>query len=157
MAELLVELRSEEIPARMQTRAAADFKGAVVVRLKTAQLPFTAADAYVTPRRLVLVVDGLPERQPDLSEEVVGPPASAAFAADGSVTKAGQGFAAKNGVDPQTLAKREVAGKKGLYVVAIRSVVGQATRGLLPDLLADVARSIAANQNSPLSAARFSH
>jgi glycyl-tRNA synthetase beta chain len=59
------------------------------------------------------------------------------------VTKAGQGFAAKNGVAPAALARREVAGKKGLYVVAIRSVVGQPTRGLLPDLLADLARSIA--------------
>jgi glycyl-tRNA synthetase beta chain len=85
----------------------------------------------------------LADRQPDLQEEVVGPPVSAAFAADGSLTKAGQGFAAKNGVEPSALARREIAGKKGLYVVAVRSAVGQPARGLLPALLAEVAASIA--------------
>ena len=67
---------------------------------------------------------------------------SAAFAPDGSVTKAGQGFAAKSGVEPSQLAKKEVPGKKGLYAVATRNIPGRDTRGLLPELLAQVAASI---------------
>jgi glycyl-tRNA synthetase beta chain len=73
MPELLIELFSEEIPARMQTRAAADFKRLMTESLTAAGLTFTEARAYVTPRRLTLVVDGLPERQPDVSEERRGP------------------------------------------------------------------------------------
>ena len=142
-ADLLFELGCEEIPAKMLARALDDLPALVEARLAAARLVHAGVRALGTPRRLAVIVKQLGDRQPDLSEEVVGPPASAAFAADGSVTKAGQGFAAKNGVDPAALVKREVAGKKGLYVVALRSVVGQATRGLLPDLLADVARSIA--------------
>jgi glycyl-tRNA synthetase beta chain len=127
----------------MLSRALVELPALVEARLTAARLTHDGVRALGTPRRLAVIVKQLADRQPDLSEEVVGPPAGAAFAADGSVSKAGQGFAAKNGVDPAALVKREVAGKKGLYVVALRSVVGQATRGLLPDLLADVARSIA--------------
>ena len=95
-----------------------------------------------TPRRLALIVKGLADRQPDLDEQVVGPPVSAAFAADGTITKAGQGFAAKNGVDASALSKQEIPGKKGLYVVATRHVAGNETRALLPDLLRELAGAI---------------
>ena len=142
-ADLLFEIGCEEIPAKMLARALVEVPALVEARLTAARLAHGGVRALGTPRRLAVIVKQLADRQPDLNEEVVGPPASAAFAADGSLTKAGQGFAAKNGVDPAALVKREVAGKKGLYVVAIRSVVGQDARGLLPDLLADVARSIA--------------
>src|SRR5690348_3780620 len=73
MAELLLELFSEEIPARMQMRAAEDLKRLVTEKLTAAGLAFTRADAYVTPRRLALVVDGVPEQQPDVTEEKKGP------------------------------------------------------------------------------------
>ena len=73
MPELLLELFSEEIPARMQKRASEDLKRLVTDGLKSAGLEFTSAEAYVTPRRLVLVVDGLPEKQPDVREERRGP------------------------------------------------------------------------------------
>ena len=79
---------------------------------------------------------GLAPRQPDLRERVVGPPAGAAFAADGTPTKAALGFAAKNGVDPSTLERGPVEGKKGDYVIATRFVPGQATIDVLPGLLA---------------------
>jgi glycyl-tRNA synthetase beta chain len=142
-ADLLFEIGCEEIPAKMLTHALAELPVLVEARLAAARLRHGGVRALGTPRRLAVIVTQLADRQPDLNEEVIGPPAGAAFAPDGSVTKAGQGFAAKNGVDPATLTRREVAGKKGLYVVAVRSVIGQDTRGLLPDLLADVARSIA--------------
>jgi glycyl-tRNA synthetase beta chain len=73
MAELLLELFSEEIPARMQARAAEDLKRLVTEKLKAAGLAFTRADAYATPRRLALVVDGLPVAQPDVKDEKKGP------------------------------------------------------------------------------------
>lgn len=64
MPELLLELFSEEIPARMQARAVEDLKRLVTEKLAASGLTFTRADAYVTPRRLTLVVDGLPELSP---------------------------------------------------------------------------------------------
>lgn len=73
MPELLIEILSEEIPARMQARAADDLKRLVTAGLKDAGLEFASADAYVTPRRLALVIDGVPEKQPDVSEEKRGP------------------------------------------------------------------------------------
>lgn len=142
-ADLLFEIGCEEIPAKMLGRALAELPGLVEARLAAVRLHHAGVRAFGTPRRLAVIVRQLADRQPDLAEEVVGPPASAAFAADGSLTKAGQGFAAKNGVDPAALVKREVAGKKGLYVALLRNIAGQDTRGLVPELLTDVARSIA--------------
>jgi len=142
-ADLLFEIGCEEIPARMLARALVELPGLVDVRLAAARIGHAGVRALGTPRRLAVIVKQLADRQPDLNEEVIGPPASAAFAADGTLTKAGQGFAAKTGVAPAALTRREVPGKKGLYVVAVRSVVGQDVRSLLPELLIDVARSIA--------------
>ena len=64
--ELMLELLSEEIPARMQARAADDLKRLVCDGLKEAGLEFESSEAFVTPRRLALVVDGIPEKQPDI-------------------------------------------------------------------------------------------
>ena len=73
MAELLLELLSEEIPARMQARAADDLKRLVCDGLKGAGLEFKDARAFATSRRLTLVVDGLPAARADVSEERRGP------------------------------------------------------------------------------------
>src|ERR1700704_3500052 len=73
MAELLLELFSEEIPARMQGRAAEDFRRLVTEGLKAQGLAAGEARAYATPRRLTLVVEGVPAESPDLSEERKGP------------------------------------------------------------------------------------
>jgi len=142
-ADLLFEIGCEEIPAKMLARALVDLPGLVDARLQAARLTHGGVRALGTPRRLAVIVKGLADRQPDLDEEVVGPPIGAAFAPDGTLTKAGQGFAAKNGVAPESLTKKEVPGKKGQYVVASRHVVGDDTRKLLPQLLADLAASIA--------------
>ena len=69
MAELLLELLSEEIPARMQARAADDLKRLVCDGLRAAGLTFDEARAFATPRRLALVVEGLPVAREDVSEE----------------------------------------------------------------------------------------
>ena len=141
-ADLLFEIGCEEIPAKMLARALADLPAAVKAKLDAARLEHKSVKALGTPRRLAVIVKGLAERQPDLREEVVGPPVSAAFAPDGSLTKAGQGFAAKNGVDASQIAQKEVPGKKGLYAVAARHVVGGETRALLPELLRELAAGI---------------
>ncbi|MEE8214508.1 MAG: glycine--tRNA ligase subunit beta, partial [Alphaproteobacteria bacterium] len=73
MPELLLELLSEEIPARMQAPAAEDLKRLVTDGLKKEELFFDKVEAYATPRRLVLVVDGLPEKTEDSTEERKGP------------------------------------------------------------------------------------
>jgi glycyl-tRNA synthetase beta chain len=140
--DLLFELGCEEIPAKMLAKALADLPATVEGKLTAARLTFANVKALGTPRRLALVVKGLADRQPDLDEEVVGPPVGAAFDKDGALTKAGQGFAAKNGVAPETLTKKEVPGKKGQYVVAQRHVAGAETRGLLPELLREIVTTI---------------
>ncbi|HTL37584.1 MAG TPA: glycine--tRNA ligase subunit beta, partial [Kofleriaceae bacterium] len=141
-ADLLFELGCEEIPAKMLARALADLPAAIEGKLRDARLTFSSVRALGTPRRLAFIVKGLADRQPDLDEEVVGPPVNAAFAPDGTLTKAGQGFAAKNGVAPDSLLKKQVAGKKGEYVVAQRHVAGTETRALLPKLIEDVVTGI---------------
>ena len=119
-ADFLLELGVEEIPSKMLARAIAELPAIVGGKLTAARLEHREVKALGTPRRLAIIVKGLALRQPDLSERVFGPPIAAAFSPDGSVSKAGIGFAQKNGVDPQALEKAEAPGKKGLYVVANR-------------------------------------
>ncbi|MEO1793817.1 MAG: glycine--tRNA ligase subunit beta, partial [Pseudomonadota bacterium] len=73
MPELLLEFLSEEIPARMQTRAADDLARLVVAGLKDAGLAHGDVQAYATPRRLTLAISDLAERSPDVTEERKGP------------------------------------------------------------------------------------
>ena len=73
MPDLLLELFSEEIPARMQARAAEDLRKLVTDRLVAEGLLYEGAKAFVTPRRLALAVQGVPVRQPDVKEEKKGP------------------------------------------------------------------------------------
>ena len=124
MAELLLELLSEEIPARMQARAADDLKRLVCDGLKAASLDFTEARAYVTPRRLALVVEGLPDRQPDVTEEKKGPKV-------GAPEQALAGFMKANGLSDLTQAEvRETP--KGEFYFAVRQVDGRASAEILP-------------------------
>src|SRR6187551_948577 len=73
MPDLLLELLSEEIPARMQAKAADDLRRLVTDALVERGLTYEGAKAFATPRRLALVVGGLPARQPDRTEERKGP------------------------------------------------------------------------------------
>src|SRR5689334_19687481 len=81
MPELLLELFSEEIPARMQAKAADDLRRMVTDKLVAEGLVYEGAKAFVTPRRLALTVHGIPARQPDLKNERRGPKVGAADAA----------------------------------------------------------------------------
>src|SRR3978361_1169605 len=73
MPDLLLELFSEEIPARMQAKAADDLKKLVTDKLVAEGLVYEGAKAFATPRRLALTVQGIPARQPDLKDEKKGP------------------------------------------------------------------------------------
>lgn len=129
MSELLLELFSEEIPARMQARAAEDLKRLATERLTAAGLTFTRADVFVTPRRLALVVDGLPARTPDLKEEKKGPRV-------GSPDQAIQGFLKGAGLASLDTCEKRMVGKAEFWF-AIVEKKGQATADVLPDLLID--------------------
>jgi glycyl-tRNA synthetase beta chain len=127
MPELLLELLSEEIPARMQARAGEDLKRLVCERLEKAQLTWERAEAFVTPRRVTLVVEGLPERQPDTVEERKGPRV-------GSPEKAVDGFFRACGL--ASLEKAEVRETgKGSFYFAVLSRRGQRTADLLSTFL----------------------
>jgi glycyl-tRNA synthetase beta chain len=90
MGELLLELLSEEIPARMQRRAVEDLTALIRRKLAVAQIPVKKLDGYVTPRRLTVIGDGIPERQPEYLEERRGPRLGAPQAAlDGFLRGAG--------------------------------------------------------------------
>src|SRR5205814_724464 len=98
MADYLLEVGCEEIPARMVDAGVADLHRALSARV--AEQGLTPAETALTwggPRRLAVLLRGLPARQPDRSERITGPPADRAFDAAGNPTKAGIGFAQKLG------------------------------------------------------------
>jgi glycyl-tRNA synthetase beta chain len=127
MAELLLELLSEEIPARMQTRAAEDLKRLVGDGLKAAGLDFKTAQAFATARRLALVVDGLPAARPDVSEERRGPRV-------GAPEQAVQGFLKGAGLASLELAEKRDTGK-GEFWFAVVNKKGGPTAEVLPGII----------------------
>jgi len=128
MPELLLELFSEEIPARFQRRAAEDLKKAVTDALVEAGLLYEGARAYVTPRRLALTVTGVPARSPDTHEERKGPKV-------GAPQQAIDGFLRAAGLSSIDEAKIESDPKKGDFYVAHVHRPGAAAESLLSDIL----------------------
>jgi glycyl-tRNA synthetase beta chain len=127
MSELLLEILSEEIPARMQARAADDFKRLVTDGLKAAGLTFGDARAFATPRRLALVVDGLPAARPDVSEERRGPRV-------GAPDNAVQGFLKGAGLTSLDQAEKRDTGK-GEFWFAVIKKKGGPTADVLPGVV----------------------
>lgn len=127
MAELLLELLSEEIPARMQTRAAEDFKRLVCDGLKASGLSFGEARAFVTSRRLTLVVEGLPVARADVSEEKRGPRV-------GAPEQAVQGFLKGAGLASLDQAEKRDTGK-GEFWFAVVTKKGGPTAEALPAVI----------------------
>ncbi len=127
--QLLLELLSEEIPARMQARAAEDLARLVVEALEAQGLEPARTRAFATPRRLALVLDGLPEAQPDVSEERRGPKV-------GAPQQALDGFLKANGVTLADLAERDTP--KGRFYFLDVEKKGRATAEVLAEAIADV-------------------
>ncbi len=110
MAELLLEILSEEIPARMQARASDDLKRLICDGLKAAGLAFENPRTFVTPRRMVFVADGIPVRTPDISEERKGPAIDAP-------EQAMNGFLKSVGLSLDQCEKREIKGREFWFAV----------------------------------------
>lgn len=133
MSELLLELFSEEIPARMQKRAGEDLVRLVGDALKEAGVEGKNARAYATPRRLALVIEGLPERTPDVKEERKGPKVGAPQQAiDGFLRAAGLAS-----IDEATVQED----KKGAFYVAVTEKKGRATADLIAEIVPGVIRA----------------
>jgi glycyl-tRNA synthetase beta chain len=133
MPDLLLELLSEEIPARMQARAAEDLRKAVTDRLVDAGLLYDGAKTFVTPRRLALAVQGVPVRQPDRREEKKGPRVGAPESAiAGFLKAAGLKSLAEAKVQPD---------KKGDFYVAVVEKPGRAALDVITEILPEVIKT----------------
>jgi len=133
MPDLLLELFSEEIPARMQARAAEDLRKLVTDRLVDAGLFYDGAKAFVTPRRLALAVLGVPVRQPDVREEKKGPRV-------GAPENAIVGFLKAAGLKSIGEAKVQ-PDKKGDFYVAVIEKPGRPALEVIGEILPDVIKN----------------
>lgn len=132
MPELLLELLSEEIPARMQKRASEDLKKVVTDGLIEAGLFYEAAKAFVTPRRLTLFVSGVPAKTEDTVEDRRGPKV-------GAPEKAVQGFLGSAGLTLDQVEERET--DKGAFYFALIERQGRAAADIISDLMPDIVRA----------------
>jgi glycyl-tRNA synthetase beta chain len=131
MPDLLLELLSEEIPARMQARAAEDLKKLVTDALVESGLTYEGAKAFATPRRLALTVQGLPGRAPDRKEERKGPRVGAP---DGAI----QGFLKAAGLKDISQAKVQTDPKGDFYIAVTEKAGGAAEEivaGIVPKIV----------------------
>jgi glycyl-tRNA synthetase beta chain len=134
MPDLLLELFSEEIPARMQRRAAEDLRGLVTDALVERGLAYEGAKAYATPRRLALQVVGLPAKGRDVREERKGPRVGAPEAAV-------QGFLKSAGLSSIEQATVQSDPKKGEFYVALIERPGQPTPDVVAEILPGIVKS----------------
>lgn len=131
MPDLLLELFSEEIPARMQTRAAEDLRKGITNRLVDAGLVYEGAKAFVTPRRLALHVAGIPTRSPDVNEEKKGPRV-------GAPEKAIEGFLRGAGLASIDEAETVEDPKKGAFYLAKIVKPGRAAEDIIAEAVKEV-------------------
>jgi glycyl-tRNA synthetase beta chain len=133
MPDLLLELFSEEIPARMQGKAAEDLRKLVTDKLVAAGLVYEGAKAFVTPRRLALAVQGIPAKQPDIKEEKKGPRVGAP---EGAIA----GFLKAAGLKTIDEAKVQ-PDKKGDFYLAVIEKPGRAAIEVIGEIIPDVVKN----------------
>ena len=133
MPDLLIELRSEEIPARMQRKAAGDLRKSVTDALVDAGLTYEAAREYWTPRRLALDIRGLTPRSKDVHEEIKGPSTKAP-------EQALAGFLRKAGLSDVSQAHVHSDPKKGDFYVAHISKPGRDAEEIIADVMPGIIR-----------------
>ncbi|MGF6306976.1 glycyl-tRNA synthetase beta chain [Bradyrhizobium sp. i1.8.4] len=134
MPDLLLELFSEEIPARMQAKAADDLRRMVTDKLVAEGLVYEGAKAFATPRRLALTVHGIPARQPDLKDERRGPRV-------GGPEPAIQGFLKATGLSSISEAKIQTDPKKGDFYIALIEKPGRAAIDVIAEMLPVIIRT----------------
>ena len=138
--DLLLEIGTEEIPARFMSPAMAALEKSAMDLFAKERLKAANFTAWGTPRRMALYVQGLEDRQEDLAEEIKGPPSKAAYDSEGRPTKAAEGFARSQGIAVEELVTRELAGNS--YVFALRSQTGKDTAEILPLLLPQLIKEL---------------
>lgn len=149
----LFELGTEEIPASMIASAMEQLKSLLVTGLQENQLSWENIKTWSTPRRLAVLVEGLPEKQENQEEIHTGPPASVAFDNDGKPTRAAEGFARKLGVPVASLEK--VSTDKGTYVSVRRLLKGRETPEILSELMPSIINSFHWPKNMYWTESRF--
>jgi glycyl-tRNA synthetase beta chain len=137
---LLLEIGTEEIPAGFLPGAMKSLKDNAAIILSEYYIAFSEIRTYATPRRLVLIVNGLPEQQEIRVREVFGPPKRAAFDENGNPTESAMRFASSQGVNVENLIVKKK--DKGEYVVAVIEEKGLAVKDLLPEVLKRVVLSL---------------
>jgi glycyl-tRNA synthetase beta chain len=130
---LLFELGSEELPPKTLLKLSNALLNNILQGLNAAELSFTAGKAYATPRRLAVFIENLSTAQPDNTVEKRGPAIQAAFAADGTPSKAALGFAASCGTTFDQLGRLKT--DKGEWLSFTQAVKGQTTESLIPDII----------------------
>jgi glycyl-tRNA synthetase beta chain len=144
--DLLLEIGTEEIPARFIPDALEKLRQAIIQELLVkknipgADEVSAVIKTYATPRRLAAIVQGLPEVQADRVEEVFGPPVKAAYDRDGNPTRAAIGFASSLGMSPEDLVVKHKG--KGQYVAGVMKEKGLPVIEVLPDALRKVILSL---------------
>ncbi len=139
-ADLLFEIGVEEIPAPAVLPALKQLEELVADGLEEARLSHGEVTTWGTPRRLTIMVRDVATRQPDVEQEVKGPPAAAAFDDEGNPTKAAEGFASGRGLTVDDLEVRET--DRGDYVFATVQEKGAAALDVLPRILTDAVTSL---------------
>lgn len=151
---VLFELGLEEVPAGMVDRASADLARSIADSLQELDLVFDSPlKRYSTPRRLTVIVTGLPQRQADRRDVVTGPPKARAFGDDGKPTPAALGFARKMGAAVEDLEIAETP--KGAYLSCPRTIPGKSVAELLPQLLQKAVRGLHWPKNMYWRPSRF--
>lgn len=140
MKELLLEIGTEEIPAGFIPQALNDFRSLAQKELEANRIDFDGAKTLGTPRRLVLIIESLSEKQRDVEVKKIGPSKQAAFDEEGNPTKAAIGFAKSQSIPVESLTL--VSTEKGEYVCAMRREPGRSTLDLLPSILSSLILSI---------------
>lgn len=138
--DFLLEIRTEEIPAGTLAGARVDLSRRFTEALAEEGLTAEAVESLATPRRLVLILRQVPERQQDRSSEVLGPPAAQAFDAEGRPTRAAQGFARAQKVEVSDLVV--VESTRGATVAARRVIPGRETLEVLSEITPRVIASL---------------
>lgn len=138
--ELILEIGTEEIPARFLGEAIRNLGLIAEQELRNASLSYNTIHTYGTPRRLTLRVTGLLEKQKDRIVEILGPPKRIAFDENGVPTKAALGFAKSQGVDVEDLVI--VEREKGEVVAVRKTIRGEKTKELLKKLIPQIVLSI---------------
>ncbi len=137
---ILLEIGVEEVPARFIPPALRMLRELAEAGLKDAALTFGEIQTYATPRRMAVIIQDVPQMQPDRVREAFGPPKRAAFTLDGKPTKAAEGFARTSGVEMSRLIVK--TRDKGEYVVAVIEDKGRPTPDVLPELLKKIVTSL---------------